>query len=548
MGYEEAASSLLSRAFVDTAELSRYSSEAFTQHTSGITWETVPNLAGRFAYAVTPSLIRNYMNAESKPAPKEPRSTAWMDGLRGITALIVFNKHYLFAFTDMTVMPWGANSHHYYLVEAPIIRLAYSGSSALNFFFAVAGYVVSIKSLQLMSTPNSQTKLFNSLASSTFRGIFRLFLTVAAITFIWSVLAYLGAFEPLRPYIEDERQTYFPGIWAEGNVKRFPTFKLQLAIWWHEMRRLTNVFSLKNAYSELDPHLWTTILQFRAQMHIYFVLLATSRLRESVRLFAFAAFLFLYLTWDRWEIALYMAGVIIAQLQVFRDKRAAKSQSSPLPQTEKEASDHQLPTVQPQSLPQTQPLHRRSQSLSTSRQSHPPPPPNANTARPRLSTPQPSPPASSFRFPTLNLTLTHLAARLLTAALFTLSLYLLSYANLSYKYPSPGFEFLNPWIPSWFSWRSKFWPGVGTCLMLYLLTKTDRRSWWQWVLNHWFPQYLGRVMFAMVSLSFPSRSALQIPPLPFLQQVNTVNPTCMHLVPPSNSLYLSIRLTIRFRR
>ena len=485
MGWGDEGETLLSKAMIEAADFSKVSSEAFAQQAHAFRWDTIPNLAGRVAYALTPSLIRNWISNDQKTisASKEPRSTAWMDGLRGITALIVFNKHYLFAFTDMTVMPWGANKHHHYLIELPIIRLVYSGSSALNFFFAVAGYVVSIKSLQLASAPNGQSKLFPNLASSAFRGMFRLFLTVAAITLIWSILAYLNAFEPMRPYIEDERLTYFPGMWAEGNVRRLPTFKLQLALWWHEMRRLTNVFALKNAYSELDPHLWTTILQFRAQMHIYFVLLVTARMRDYVRLTFFWGFLFLYLTWDRWEIALYMAGVIIAQLHVWRDKK--NSLSHQLPQTEKEV----VTEFMDQSA--APPLHPPSSISANSRSSL------ANTARPRLA---PLLPALPIRLHPRS-RLSRALRSLLNAIAFTTCLYLLSYANLSYKYPSPGFEFLNPWIPSWFSWRSKFWPAVGTCFMLYLLTKTDTYSPWQKVMNHWWPQYLGKVMFAMVRFS-----------------------------------------------
>lgn len=460
MGYECEGGPQVTIAWVEAADLSKVSSEAVSRQLLSLDLETISSLINRFCYAVLPTFFRNLFYNDNKPAPKEPRPTAWMDGLRGITALVVFNKHFLFAFTDMPVMPWGANKNHYYFVEFPFIRLLYSGSSALNFFFAVAGYVVSIKSLQLMSAPNSQAKLYASLSSSTFRGIFRLFLTVAAITFIWSMLAYLGAFEPLRPYIEDERKTYFPGMWAEGNLRRLPTLQLQLGFWWQEMRRLTNIFALKNAYSELDPHLWTTILQFRAQMHIYFILLAVSRLREYIRLTAFFGFLLLYLSWDRWEIALYMAGVIIAQLHVLREKNHRSGVNS-LPQTEKDGVEVQASSIPTQS--------------------------SANTARPRLALVRRS--SRPVR----------LIRHLLTASAFTFCLYLLSYANLSYKYPSPGFEWLNPLIPTWFSWKSKFWPGVGTCFFLYLMTKTDTSSISQKIMNHWWPQYMGKLMFSFVS-------------------------------------------------
>ncbi len=123
---------------------------------------------------------------------------------------------------------WGVHDNHKYLIELPITRLLYSGSSAVLFFFAIAGYVVSARSLQLMSVPNSQKKLMGSLSGSTFRGLFQLYITVGTTTLFWSFLAYLGSFQPMRPYIEKHRAEYFPGAWSGKNLPGFSTLSLQL--------------------------------------------------------------------------------------------------------------------------------------------------------------------------------------------------------------------------------------------------------------------------------------------------------------------------------
>ena len=191
-------------------------------------------------------------------------------------------------------------------------------------------------------------------------------------------------------------------------------------------------------------------------MHTYFVLLAVSQMREYVRLGALCCFLVLYITWDRWVISLYMAGAFIAQLHVLRTKY--QTHSSPLPSTEQEAS------------------------LSDKH--------NASAAQSTL---------TLIRSNKTSRTLRHLGLHF--GLLF--SLYLLSYPNLSNEYPSPGFEWLNPWIPSFYTWKEKFWPSVGTCLFLYLMTKTDTTSTYRRIFNHWWPQYLGRIMFAFVSPNSP---------------------------------------------
>ena len=49
--------------------------------------------------------------------------TTWMDGLRGCAALVVFNYHFLFAFTDSTAIGFGVDEQHRSVVELPFIRL-----------------------------------------------------------------------------------------------------------------------------------------------------------------------------------------------------------------------------------------------------------------------------------------------------------------------------------------------------------------------------------------------------------------------------------------
>jgi hypothetical protein len=73
----------------------------------------------------------------------------------GCAALIVFNYHFLIAFTDSTAIGFGVNEQHRSVVELPFIRLLDDSTTCVNIFFVIAGSVCPAKALQLMAAGNS---------------------------------------------------------------------------------------------------------------------------------------------------------------------------------------------------------------------------------------------------------------------------------------------------------------------------------------------------------------------------------------------------------
>jgi hypothetical protein len=191
------------------------------------------------------------------------------------------------------------------------------------------------------------------------------------------------------------------------NLPGFPTLSLQPKFWFQEFRELTNIWSVKHDYTSLDPHLWTTRLQFRASLHMYFILLATAKLKEYVRLAGFLLLSWWYLSRDRWEIALYLWGACIAQLDVLRSN--SEAQNTILISSEKQPALDSEPT----------------KTTSSTR-------------------------------------LLIRVSSILRPLLFTSSLYFLSYANTASWEPAPGYAFLNTVIPSIWGPKAKWYPAVGT--------------------------------------------------------------------------------------
>ena len=161
----------------------------------------------RFGYALTPQLLRTLIWKDHAP-PRKQFPTSYLNGLRGCTALKVFSFHYIHALSDICFQPWGTNDHHRYILELPIIRYFYSGFTS-HIFFGVAGYLTSVRLLQLMDDPDplSQAKLLTSVSTSLFRRAFRLYLPVFVITLMTTTWVYLGLYEHNRPYISTTRIT-----------------------------------------------------------------------------------------------------------------------------------------------------------------------------------------------------------------------------------------------------------------------------------------------------------------------------------------------------
>lgn len=315
-------------------------------HTSTFTAKLHPSsvtkAARRFTYALTPQIFRSRYLKEQQAPERALSDTAYLDGLRGLAALAVFNFHFFFAFTDYTHIGWGYQSSHYSIIALPVFRLLYDGGTCVNVFFVVAGYVCSAKALQLM-TAGEHEKVLRSLWGSVFRRALRLYLPVLTITFITTVMSYLGFFEGLRPMLT-QRKKHFAGAFGDGPVPRQESLTGQLYVWIEEMWSLANVWNSGPFYPEHDKHLWTIAYEFRTSMHLYLALLGTSMCRPVARLCFLITLAFVYLLWNRWEGPLFFLGAAIAQWEIIRKAKSFKS--LPLVPVQRDASGRRFNSAQ----------------------------------------------------------------------------------------------------------------------------------------------------------------------------------------------------------
>ncbi|EEA21606.1 conserved hypothetical protein [Talaromyces marneffei ATCC 18224] len=258
----------------------------------------------------------------------EPRSTAWLDGIRGCAALIVFFMHLSLSVQDSHAMlraygSPGATS----LWQLPIIRLLYDGSPMVPIFYVTSGCALSLKPLSLIHK-NEWADFSTTVSSATFRRGFRLFLPSAIVSFLAMLFTQLGIYN--HPY-----------QFMEGNAiiidrpHRLPNIAAQYVDWLNWMA--TQLFYSEDLFQPLSGttisnygfQLWTISTEFYASIALFIALVGLSRLAVSIRqvlVFCLCAFSF-YI--DRWEIACFMAGMSITELSI-QAKDGHESVSLPL--------------------------------------------------------------------------------------------------------------------------------------------------------------------------------------------------------------------------
>ncbi|KAF7539833.1 hypothetical protein G7054_g1868 [Neopestalotiopsis clavispora] len=260
------------------------------------------------AEAIVPSWLRP---APSKHSPTKPTAaTAYLDGLRGIVALLVFIRHF--------TLPWQLDLDYGYGYEGyngflrlPFLRLLFSGPLT-PVFFIVSGYVLSAKSLKL-SRQKAWEPLVLALAGSAFRRALRLFLAPMVSTFSVMVLAYFGLFS--FPYGD------MPG--------RQPTHPIALGAFWAQLKHwgifvtneLTNPWRWDIPRLDYGPHLWTIPVSFKGSLSVFLSCLVLIRTKGITRLVLMVLGILSTLWHGRWDMAPFLAGMLLCELDLRNGER-----------------------------------------------------------------------------------------------------------------------------------------------------------------------------------------------------------------------------------
>ncbi|KAK4561282.1 hypothetical protein LTR86_004599 [Recurvomyces mirabilis] len=211
--------------------------------------------------------------------------TAYLDGLRGFAALLVYSLHHqVWGHSGMggefileNAFGW---DHKYYLVCFPGIRILFSGGHlAVAIFFVISGYVLTAKPLRLLQA-------------------------LIATTFLWMTSWHLFGIKSSNPIAAPPERTYLDEVWK----------------WYCDFKNYSFIFT-GDAWNAYNDHTWSIPMEFRGSIVVYTASLAFSRFKTDKRLLCEVGLIW-YFLWivDGWFCALFMVGMLLADLDLLAEK------------------------------------------------------------------------------------------------------------------------------------------------------------------------------------------------------------------------------------
>ncbi|KAL6247407.1 hypothetical protein RBB50_005753 [Rhinocladiella similis] len=269
------------------------------------------------------SILTSDEDSEEHNARPTSKVTS-LDGLRGLACLFVFHAHYAYSFGNCLeeAPPVILSTRFMY---QPFMSLLWSGIAMVDVFFFISGYVLVSKPLRLLYAHNTSTAL-SSISSAVFRRAFRLYIPSMAMILIASIMAGLGLFDAGNNFY-NMRHDDVKGP-QEQPPPRLPSLTAQIYSGLKDCYRLmdnTIPWGKANFPYEsedaarpsgivYDRHLWTIPVEFRCSMLVFVILLATARIRRKWRLCVHVAFLFNCLFTERYPESLFIAGMLLAEV------------------------------------------------------------------------------------------------------------------------------------------------------------------------------------------------------------------------------------------
>lgn len=246
---------------------------------------------------------------EEVKLPPRPRSTAFLDGLRGLAALFVFNHHFIGPFypVDQFERGFGEEGEFYYLANAPFLRVVYTGgAAAVAIFFVLSGYVLSKSPLSLIRDKKHTTCLVN-LVSAVIRRPLRLYLPplVTALAFAFLMHAPFGIVPP-TDWPKPQSNIFAEIVsWVRESVDYFNPFQ-------------RHGFHTRGWYP-YNVIVWTIPIELKGSMLIYAVAgiyTFTWRWRLS-SLLALAVACVVLFQKGEWTMGCFLAGMILSFLDAY---------------------------------------------------------------------------------------------------------------------------------------------------------------------------------------------------------------------------------------
>ncbi|KAL2017670.1 hypothetical protein VTK56DRAFT_1884 [Thermocarpiscus australiensis] len=254
-----------------------------------------------------PSFVADHLFPESRPTWRL-HPTSYLDGLRGIAAIIVFFCHYTENNFGFLTASYGLNfdDKPSSVLQLPYLRILFSGRPMVHIFFVISGFALSYKPVKALHARDLD-KCYTALASSTFRRPIRLFGPCVVSTFLILCLRQTG-------YLQGAKDTWAAEFW------KWKAAVFHQITWpWAWDRDLMPAY---------DIHLWTIPIEFAHSMLLFIVVLALARVRLRVRLAAVLGLMGYCLACGKWAGFEFLAGLFLAEIHVLQARRVKEWEDS----------------------------------------------------------------------------------------------------------------------------------------------------------------------------------------------------------------------------
>lgn len=252
----------------------------------------------------------------SSKSTAQSRATAYLDGLRGLAAFIVYVAHSEAWNHDVEAIQRGFGYlGNHALITLPFLRVFFTGGhAAVAVFFVISGYVLSHRALKLIHQQSEE--VYPVLSSSVFRRVIRLyfpFITTTIIIFtIWHVLRI---------------QTEWP--------KPQGTYAKEVLHWWTEFSQFAYPFRTpSDDWFSYDFPLWTIPIEFQGSILVFITLLATSRISPKARTAIVTIIALYFLSVNGWQMFCFLMGLVISEQDLLMATKKLRGVNSALKKNE----------------------------------------------------------------------------------------------------------------------------------------------------------------------------------------------------------------------
>ncbi|TDZ18860.1 hypothetical protein Cob_v008304 [Colletotrichum orbiculare MAFF 240422] len=260
-----------------------------------------------------PSLAELVPPRQTRPKPAGLRpATSYLDGLRGIAALLVYTYHYSMAL-DGKRLRYGYGSHNFSLLSLPVLRLVHSGPAMVAIFFTISGYVLSVGPLR-HARQRRWDRLLTHLSGAMLTRPVRLLVPSVCLTVASLLLAWFGCYErAARQMCPPSADCDFYPI----APPRFTSARAQTVDWFgFVVRDLANPWAWDSGLrpaSAYGLHLWTVAAELRCSMTLFAVLAALLPCeRRRTRAGLWLAMVVFCALWQRWDMVAFLTGLGLA--------------------------------------------------------------------------------------------------------------------------------------------------------------------------------------------------------------------------------------------